>query len=83
MYVCMYVCMYVFSERLELLGDSLLKLVTSVELFRIYPNKHEGFLTDKRGKVLKKNIRYCMHGNDVYLITNVHTVTFKSHIILL
>ena len=33
------------------MGDSLLKLVTSVELFRLYPDKHEGFLTDQRGKV--------------------------------
>eukprot|EP01034_Spumella_vulgaris_P022615 gene22615-28752_t len=40
------------SERLELLGDSLLKLVTSVEIFRIYPSKHEGFLTSQRSKVI-------------------------------
>eukprot|EP01038_Epipyxis_sp_PR26KG_P010334 gene10334-13884_t len=38
------------SERLELLGDSLLKLVTSVEVFRLYPDKHEGFLTSSRAK---------------------------------
>jgi ERCC4-related helicase/dsRNA-specific ribonuclease len=40
------------SERLELLGDSLLKLVTTVEVFRLFPTKHEGFLTFERCKVI-------------------------------
>jgi len=40
------------SERLEFLGDSLLKLITTVEVFRLYPTKHEGFLTNKRSKVI-------------------------------
>lgn len=40
------------SERLELLGDSLLKLVSSVEVFRHFPTKHEGFLTSQRAKTI-------------------------------
>lgn len=36
------------SERLEMLGDMLLKFVITVELFRIYPQRHEGFLTLQR-----------------------------------
>jgi dsRNA-specific ribonuclease len=40
------------SERLELLGDSLLKLVTTVEVFRIFPTKHEGFLSFERSKFI-------------------------------
>jgi hypothetical protein len=35
-------------ERLEIIGDALLKLIITVEIFRIYPYKHEGFLTLQR-----------------------------------
>jgi dsRNA-specific ribonuclease len=45
-------CEIVDSERLELLGDSLLKLVTSIEVFRRFPTKHEGFLTVQRMKTI-------------------------------
>jgi len=40
------------SERLECLGDALLKLVVTVELFRLYPQRHEGFLTIARSLVV-------------------------------
>lgn len=40
------------SERLEMIGDSLLKLVTTIEIFRLFPLKHEGFLTEQREKVV-------------------------------
>jgi dsRNA-specific ribonuclease len=36
------------SERLELVGDSLLKFVTTVELYKKYPDENEGFLTINR-----------------------------------
>jgi hypothetical protein len=58
------------SERLELLGDSLTKFVTTVELFRIYPEKHEGFLTDARSKVISNMFQHDMarkFGFDKYL----------------
>lgn len=35
-------------ERLELLGDSVLKYVVSCDLFLKYPKKHEGQLSSKR-----------------------------------
>lgn len=35
-------------ERLELLGDSVLKYVVSCHLFLKYPEKHEGKLSDQR-----------------------------------
>ncbi|GMN63272.1 hypothetical protein TIFTF001_032343 [Ficus carica] len=42
-------CCESFSmERLELLGDSVLKYVTSCHLFLKYPNKHEGQLSSRR-----------------------------------
>ena len=40
------------SERLECLGDALLKLVVTVELFRLYPQRHEGFLTIARSLIV-------------------------------
>lgn len=36
------------SERIEMLGDSLLKFGITVELFKMYPDKHEGGLTQLR-----------------------------------
>lgn len=45
------------SERMEMLGDSLLKLVTTVEIFKLFPNRHEGFLTEKRMRYISnKNL---------------------------
>ncbi|XVE97781.1 hypothetical protein REPUB_Repub03eG0048300 [Reevesia pubescens] len=42
-------CCESFSmERLELLGDSVLKYAVSCHLFLKYPNKHEGQLSDRR-----------------------------------
>ena len=41
-----------YSLRLEHLGDCLLKLVTSVELYLLYPKEKENYLTKKRGEVL-------------------------------
>ena len=40
------------SERLEMLGDSFLKLVSSIEVFNLYPTKHEGHLTATRAAVI-------------------------------
>eukprot|EP00595_Chromulina_sp_UTEXLB2642_P000948 CAMPEP_0196763732 /NCGR_PEP_ID=MMETSP1095-20130614/4626_1 /TAXON_ID=96789 ORGANISM="Chromulina nebulosa, Strain UTEXLB2642" /NCGR_SAMPLE_ID=MMETSP1095 /ASSEMBLY_ACC=CAM_ASM_000446 /LENGTH=1704 /DNA_ID=CAMNT_0042117539 /DNA_START=96 /DNA_END=5207 /DNA_ORIENTATION=+ len=35
-------------ERLEFIGDTFLKFITSLELYKLYPTKREGFLTDAR-----------------------------------
>jgi len=40
------------NERLEFLGDSVLKLVISNYLFKIYPNYHEGDLSQVRSNVV-------------------------------
>lgn len=39
-------------ERLELLGDSVLKYVTSCHLFLKYPKKHEGQLSGQRSSAV-------------------------------
>jgi dsRNA-specific ribonuclease len=38
-----------------MLGDSFLKFAISIRLFKIYPNKHEGFLTSERTKFITNN----------------------------
>lgn len=43
------------SERLEFLGDSLLKYVTTWVVFNMYPTKQEGFLTKARGMVINNS----------------------------
>ncbi|KAJ2099046.1 Dicer-like protein 1 [Coemansia sp. S100] len=39
-------------ERLEILGDSVLKLVSSTMLFVAHPDDHEGLLTQRRGQIV-------------------------------
>ncbi|RLN24659.1 hypothetical protein C2845_PM07G32210 [Panicum miliaceum] len=39
-------------ERLELLGDSVLKYVVSSDLFLRFPNKHEGQLSSRRQEII-------------------------------
>ena len=42
------------NERLEFLGDSILYSVVSEFLFKIYPTKDEGFLTEMRSKIVNR-----------------------------
>ncbi|KAJ2554588.1 Dicer-like protein 1, partial [Coemansia sp. RSA 1933] len=39
-------------ERLETLGDSVLKYITSIALFITYPDDHEGLLTSRRTAII-------------------------------
>ncbi|GAB4426065.1 MAG: hypothetical protein OHK0039_43950 [Bacteroidia bacterium] len=42
------------NERLEFLGDSVLDAVVAEYLFKIYPLKDEGFLTEMRSKIVNR-----------------------------
>ncbi len=42
------------NERLEFLGDSVLDSVIAEYLFKIYPTKDEGFLTEMRSKIVNR-----------------------------
>lgn len=42
------------NERLELLGDAVIDLVISEHLFKKYPYKGEGFLTEMRSKIVSR-----------------------------
>jgi len=42
------------NERLEFLGDAILDAVVGAYLYDKYPNKHEGFLTSTRAKIVQR-----------------------------
>jgi len=44
------------NERLEFLGDAILDSVTADYLFRIFPTKDEGFLTEMRSKMVSRSM---------------------------
>ena len=42
------------NERLEFLGDTVLDAIISEYLFKLYPTKDEGFLTEMRAKIVNR-----------------------------
>jgi ribonuclease III len=59
------------NERLEFLGDAVLGVVVAEYLFKMFPYKDEGFLTQLRSKIV--NRQTCQHlavklGIDKYLV---------------
>lgn len=45
---------YLNNERLEFLGDAILDAVVADIVFKKYPNQREGFLTNTRSKIVKR-----------------------------
>ena len=45
---------YINNERLEYLGDAILGAIVADILYKMYPRKHEGFLTNTRSKIVKR-----------------------------
>ena len=43
------------NERLEFLGDAFISLVVAKCLFKLYPKKQEGYLTQLRSKIMRKS----------------------------
>ncbi len=43
------------NERLEFLGDAILGSIVADYLFKMYPYKEEGFLTEMRSKIVSRN----------------------------
>lgn len=53
-------------ERLEILGDSYLKFVTSLYLFQSFPTFNEGQLTGVKGRIIgNRNLFYCGQKKDI------------------
>jgi dsRNA-specific ribonuclease len=64
------------SERMEMLGDSLLKLATTVEIFKIFPIHHEGFLTEKRMLYISnKNLLDAALSSDIGEYLRIHCLS--------
>lgn len=46
---------YLSNERLEYLGDAILSAIVADFLFKLYPYKDEGFLTEMRSRLVSRN----------------------------
>ncbi|PBP21955.1 RNase3 domain-containing protein [Diplocarpon rosae] len=65
-------------QRLEFLGDTVLKLCTSIELMAKYPLWHEGYLTMLKGRIVSNSSLFAaaiLTGLDRFIITKV----FNGH----
>lgn len=71
------------NERLEYLGDAVLDLVVADYLYDIYPDKHEGFLTSTRAKIVQREslnrIGKTLHV-DTHVIASPHSSSHNSYI---
>jgi ribonuclease III len=61
------------NERLEFLGDAILGSVVAYYLFRKYPYKGEGFLTEMRSKMVNRQML-----NDIALKMGLKKLTFYN-----
>jgi ribonuclease-3 len=65
------------NERLEFLGDAVLDTVVADFLYDTFPNKHEGFLTSTRAKIVQRESLNRI-GNSMHLDSHVHALTHTS-----
>ena len=65
------------NERLEYLGDAVLDAVVADYLYTTFPNKHEGFLTSTRAKIVQRESLNRI-GNILHLDSHVHALTHTS-----
>ena len=56
----------VSNERLEFLGDAVLGSIIAEHLFKLYPYKDEGFLTQLRSKIVNGHIDALSNTNEDY-----------------
>ncbi len=71
------------NERLEFLGDAVLDLVVADYLYEIYPDKHEGFLTSTRAKIVQREslnrIGKLLHVES-HVVASQHSSSHNSYI---
>ncbi len=65
------------NERLEFLGDAVLDNVVADFLYATFPEKHEGFLTSTRAKIVQRESLNRI-GNILHLDSHVHALTHTS-----
>ena len=70
------------NERLEYLGDAILSAVVADYLFRLFPTKSEGFLTEMRSRIVSRSSLNKLSQNlgfeQVIHYSHDHHSTFKS-----
>lgn len=74
---------HIDNERLEYLGDAVLTSVVSNLLFRRFPERNEGFLTDTRAKIIKRehlNQLGLSFGIDKYIRQARHSHSHNNYI---
>lgn len=72
------------NERLEFLGDAILDAVVADIVFKRFPNKDEGFLTNTRSKLVKRDTLDRVGrelGLDKLLISSSRAQSQKNHIL--
>ncbi len=74
---------WVNNERLEYLGDAVLDLVVADYLYHRYPEKHEGFLTSTRAKIVQRDslnrIGQAFH-LETHVKASAHSASHNSYI---
>lgn len=65
-------------QRLELIGDSILKFWTSAQLCAQFPGWHEGYLSDAKHKIVS-NAHLCRAARAQGLDEYIHTQPFAGH----
>ena len=71
------------NERLEYLGDAVLDLAVADYLYRTFPDKHEGFLTSTRAKIVQREslnrVGSSLH-IDAHVRASTHSSSHNSYI---
>ncbi len=71
------------NERLEFLGDAILDAVVGAYLYAKYPNKHEGFLTSTRAKIVQRESLNHIGRKfriETHVRASAHSVSHNSYI---
>ena len=72
------------NERLEFLGDAILDAVIADIVFKKFKHQNEGFLTNTRSKIVKRESLdriSCNLGLNKLIISSLHTHTQKNHVL--
>jgi ribonuclease-3 len=71
------------NERLEYLGDAILDAIVADYLFKQFPNKDEGFLTQMRSKMVKRkhlNLLAYRMGLNKLIVSHTHPANISKHL---
>ena len=75
---------YLNNERLEFLGDAILDAVIADLVFQKFKNKNEGFLTNTRSKIVKRETLDMVARNlglNKVIVSSLRTNSQKNHIL--